>query len=428
MSGKRLMNTREACRHLGVSRMTLLKAEQLGLLSPFRTAGGHRRYAPDELERYLTATRRSAAQRDAFQPAAHDALLPRLMEQVERQRATLQEMLSEAIRHLVLFLQADSGFIFLLNREGTLKLQAAFGAPHWVVRKVQQLAAGAGGPSRRAMLTRQPAVYVEGEGDLPVDLGEGQGVCVPLTYRNETLGVLHVLSVHRHQFFPSEIGVLSTVAIYLASLIVNERLAARYRQRVEELAALDLLACSARSAAELDRVLDTLVEKTVRLVHADAGAVLLREGDAFAIRAQKGLPEASRTLRIAVREGISGKVAEEGRPYFSGDLSRDPACPPQARAVTAGLTSDLCLPLRVESEVIGVLHVATRRQRAFTENEEMFLAIAAGQAASAVRRIQHAEQVAHFCRLYERQADPNVTPGGEPPGAPRSAAAWPPAG
>ena len=57
-SGNRLLTARDAVEYLGVSLSTLNRIEKQGLLVPFRTPGGHRRYAQNMLDEYLEATRR----------------------------------------------------------------------------------------------------------------------------------------------------------------------------------------------------------------------------------------------------------------------------------------------------------------------------------------------------------------------------------
>ena len=57
-TGQRLLLAREAANYLGISLSTLNRIEKRGLLVPFRTPGGHRRYAQRMLDEYLEATRR----------------------------------------------------------------------------------------------------------------------------------------------------------------------------------------------------------------------------------------------------------------------------------------------------------------------------------------------------------------------------------
>jgi excisionase family DNA binding protein len=56
---ERLIRAREAAAYLGVSLVTLRRMEKQGVLSPYRTPGGHRRYSLEMLEEYLENSRRS---------------------------------------------------------------------------------------------------------------------------------------------------------------------------------------------------------------------------------------------------------------------------------------------------------------------------------------------------------------------------------
>lgn len=48
-----LLKAREAAEYLRISLFTLNKIERSGMLMPFRTPGGHRRYSLDMLNQYL---------------------------------------------------------------------------------------------------------------------------------------------------------------------------------------------------------------------------------------------------------------------------------------------------------------------------------------------------------------------------------------
>ena len=52
-----LLTAKEACEYLRVSLFTLRKIEKQGLLIPFRTPGGHRRYSLEMLNEYLERSR-----------------------------------------------------------------------------------------------------------------------------------------------------------------------------------------------------------------------------------------------------------------------------------------------------------------------------------------------------------------------------------
>jgi len=56
---ERLLRARDAAAYLGVSLVTLRRMEKQGVLAPYRTPGGHRRYSIEMLEEYLENSRRS---------------------------------------------------------------------------------------------------------------------------------------------------------------------------------------------------------------------------------------------------------------------------------------------------------------------------------------------------------------------------------
>jgi excisionase family DNA binding protein len=57
----RLLTAREASAYLGISLNTLNRIEKRGLILPFRTPGGHRRYDVRMLDDYLEASRQPAS-------------------------------------------------------------------------------------------------------------------------------------------------------------------------------------------------------------------------------------------------------------------------------------------------------------------------------------------------------------------------------
>lgn len=64
-SNPRLLTAREAVSYLGISLNTLNRIEKRGLLRPFRTPGGHRRYDVQMLDEYLESSRRVRAREAA---------------------------------------------------------------------------------------------------------------------------------------------------------------------------------------------------------------------------------------------------------------------------------------------------------------------------------------------------------------------------
>ena len=54
---RRLLTARQAAEYLGISLNTLYRMERMGILTPYRTPGGHRRYLHEMLDEYLENSR-----------------------------------------------------------------------------------------------------------------------------------------------------------------------------------------------------------------------------------------------------------------------------------------------------------------------------------------------------------------------------------
>lgn len=57
METQRILTAKEAAGYLRVSLFTLQKMEKRGLIVPYRTPGGHRRYSTQMLNEYLENSR-----------------------------------------------------------------------------------------------------------------------------------------------------------------------------------------------------------------------------------------------------------------------------------------------------------------------------------------------------------------------------------
>jgi excisionase family DNA binding protein len=57
VEAKRVLTAKESADYLRISTFTLRKIEREGLIVPYRTPGGHRRYSLEMLNEYLEASR-----------------------------------------------------------------------------------------------------------------------------------------------------------------------------------------------------------------------------------------------------------------------------------------------------------------------------------------------------------------------------------
>ncbi len=136
----------------------------------------------------------------------------------------------------------------------------------------------------------------------------------------------------------------------------------------------------------LGELLESLLERVLRLVEADTAAILLLSEDEpiLEVRAAKGLEEErlEAGFKTQVGSGFAGQVVAARQPMIVDDLrSEDDADP---FLIQHGVRSLLGVPLIVEQRLVGVLQLGSLVPRRFTNEAMEVVQVAADRAALAV--------------------------------------------
>jgi anti-sigma regulatory factor (Ser/Thr protein kinase) len=146
---------------------------------------------------------------------------------------------------------------------------------------------------------------------------------------------------------------------------------------------------SALAYLDLDDLLAELLNRITGILQADTAAVLLVEEDrrTLAARAAKGLEEeVERGFRLPIGHGFAGRVAFTREPVVIEDLERTPDQVVNPLLREKGVRSLLGVPLVVEGDVIGVLHVGSLTPREFRESDIELLLLVADRVALSIER------------------------------------------
>jgi serine phosphatase RsbU (regulator of sigma subunit)/anti-sigma regulatory factor (Ser/Thr protein kinase) len=146
---------------------------------------------------------------------------------------------------------------------------------------------------------------------------------------------------------------------------------------------------SALAYLDLDDLLKELLERVTDMLKADTAAVLLVEegGRTLAARAAKGLEEeVEQGFRLPVGRGFAGRVAFAREPVVIENLHESHIQPVNPLFRQKGINSLLGVPLLVEGEVIGVLHVGSFTQREFNERDIELLQLVANRVSLSIER------------------------------------------
>lgn len=152
----------------------------------------------------------------------------------------------------------------------------------------------------------------------------------------------------------------------------------------------------ALSEMTLDRLLDELLNRTQEALEVDTVAILLldQEAQQLLARAAKGIEEeVERGVRIPIGRGFAGRIAAERVAIFIADVDHADILNPILRE--KGISSLLGVPLIVEGDLIGVMHVGSLKPRTFGVSDLAVLQLAAARAAPAIERATMRARLEH---------------------------------
>jgi GAF domain-containing protein len=184
-----------------------------------------------------------------------------------------------------------------------------------------------------------------------------------------------------------------------ASVVVNHDVLTASRRHELQLEALYRTAGELSSKLELPAVLEAIVERSRVLADSAISYIMLvdREHSEIYMRVASGVTHPSfNNLRLGIGSGLGGRAAERRQAFYTSDYLNDGRFthlgPVDAEVRKEGIKSILGTPLHASGEFVGVLFVADRMVRVFTDAEVEIVASLARHAALAIENAS----------LYER--------------------------
>jgi len=328
-----------------------------------------------------------------------------------RQLGRLQELTDAALGHLELeqllhallgrtrtLLEVDTCAILLLDREtDELVSRAAVGIEEELEPGVR-IPVGKGFAGRVAS-ERRPVVLRDVDHDDVLNplLHEKQIrslLGVPLLVHGDVVGVLHVGSLEERDFAPNELELLQLAADRAAIAIEHARLFADERAARTKLERLQAVTDIALVDLEVEELLPVLLPRIRECLGTDTCAVLLLDEERAELVARAALgieEEVEQGVRIPLGKGFAGRIASTGRPVILDELAEADVVNPILRE--KGIRSMLGVPLLVQGNPIGVLHVGTLTPRRFTRDDEELLQLVADRVAVAIERARLHEEL-----------------------------------
>jgi GAF domain-containing protein len=218
-------------------------------------------------------------------------------------------------------------------------------------------------------------------------------LAVPVLRGSETIGVIRVGRAEPGGFTEREVRLVEGFADQAAIAFENARLFNETKEALERQTSIsDVLQTIGRSAFDLQPVLDTVVERAVKLCDAREGSISTLEDDVYRTRAYwsaGSLPPAyidfmRQEVRTPGRGSLTGRTALEGRVVHITDVLEDPEYTATDMQQAAGYRTLLGVPLLRDGRAIGVFALTRSEVRPFSDRQIELVRTFADQAAIAI--------------------------------------------
>jgi GAF domain-containing protein len=215
------------------------------------------------------------------------------------------------------------------------------------------------------------------------------------------IGTLSIYSkIKREEFIPWELDLLRAFASQAGVAIQNSAL-------IEELKVLNEIGQAVSAEVNYQSLLELILERAKEIMPYQFGGITLidEQSKELVSASSIGLPKRPEPLRTEIGKGIAGWVAKYGQSLRVDDVRNIPRIPnvseqPSYIELDENTRSELCVPLKVKGQVIGVLNLESHQVGAFSERDQEQLETLASQAAIAIQNARlHADLEHHIERL-----------------------------
>jgi diguanylate cyclase (GGDEF)-like protein len=226
----------------------------------------------------------------------------------------------------------------------------------------------------------------------------GSEVDVPIWLDGKVMGVLSVESPRLDAFQPADFEVLSSAANLTGLALARTRSVEAERRQYGELHVLHQVALAATQATTEDELIEQATKIIGENLYPDNFGILLLDQESLILRPHYSyhLSGTLEIIEVPLGKGVSGQVAANGNPQRIDDienLTNYLDVDPKTR-------SELCVPLMVGGEMLGVINAERTQVAAFSEDDERLLTTLASQLATTLVRLRSVEtQQRWFARM-----------------------------
>ncbi|MBP6471202.1 MAG: GAF domain-containing protein [Chloroflexi bacterium] len=210
-------------------------------------------------------------------------------------------------------------------------------------------------------------------------------VGAPLLDQGQVLGLIALDKTEKGFFKPEHGHQLAVLANQATMALRNVQLHGETKCRLDELHVLYAVATACTEATDIDQLFEETTAIVVNVLYPDNFGILqlddagnLRTHASYYFRSPVSQPKV-----VSCEQGIVGWVARNGRVRRVPYTNKEPDYVP----IDPLTTSELCVPLKVQGQTIGVLNVESIYPDRFTEADERLMLTLAQQLGIIIKKI-----------------------------------------
>jgi PAS domain S-box-containing protein len=213
-------------------------------------------------------------------------------------------------------------------------------------------------------------------------IGANTMLAAPLQIDGDFLGAIYLAGPTPHHYTPLEQALIRRLARLAAQLLVHTRALSAAEHRAGALEMMQAMATSLEATLDLETVLRILIGRSIDLVGASGGALILWDEGSGKLVTRMSSGVAYDYPPVAPGQGVTGTAFATGVPQVQNSYQHFAGAIP--RASEQRVTNALAVPLLRGGRPFGTITVFSLVFKPFTPEDIHTLTLFAGQAAVAI--------------------------------------------
>ncbi len=211
-------------------------------------------------------------------------------------------------------------------------------------------------------------------------------ISVPLFAEGAFFGMVQALNSRADDgFAPGELELLTAFGEHIALTLRNSWMLEEAIRGSREARSLQDVGIALSASLDLDDLLEKILDNLQRVISYDSAMIYLLSPQGTIIHdiVSRGVPEDMRDrLPLKIGQGITGHVVQSGEGIIVPDVSKNP----DYIACRIDIKSELAVPLKSGTTIIGAFNIESAKPNAYTEHDLQLLNGFASLAAISIER------------------------------------------